>query len=266
MLAIALLVSAGRAGGQTTFTAGGSTAAAIQAQVDAFRASLGPLNANIAGSFGSGRREINWDGVPDTRSAPNNLPANFFNVNSPRGVVFSTPGSGFAVSATSASGTPVRFGNIDASYTGTFATFSAQRLFTALGSNIVDVNFFIAGSATQGFTQGFGAVFSDVDLAATTSIEYFTQGNASLGTFAAPVGAFSFLGVSFGSAMVSRVRIISGNSALAAGATDQNGITRDVVAMDDFIYGETVTPEPSTYALMAAGLLAVAAIRRRRQR
>src|SRR5947199_3075972 len=95
----------------------GANAAAIQGAVDSFRANLGTLNPNVAGSFGSGRREINWDGVPDALSAPNNLPANFFNVNSPRGVVLSTPGSGFQVSATAASGTPVNFGNIDASYT-----------------------------------------------------------------------------------------------------------------------------------------------------
>ena len=31
-------------------------------------------------------------------SAPNNLPANFFNVNSPRGVIFATPGTAFQVS------------------------------------------------------------------------------------------------------------------------------------------------------------------------
>src|SRR4051794_23156717 len=74
-------------------SATGANAAAIQTSVDAFRSSLGTLNPNVAGSFGSGRREINWDGVPDNFAAPNNLPANFFNVNSPRGVVFSTPGT-----------------------------------------------------------------------------------------------------------------------------------------------------------------------------
>ena len=59
--------------------AAGTSAAAIQSAVDAYRADLGALNPNVAGSFGSGRREINWDGVPDAFSAPNLLPADFFN-------------------------------------------------------------------------------------------------------------------------------------------------------------------------------------------
>ena len=73
---------------------GGSNPASIQATVEQFRADLGVLNPNVAGSFAGGRREINWDGVPDAFAAPFNLPPDFFNVNSPRGVVFTTPGTG----------------------------------------------------------------------------------------------------------------------------------------------------------------------------
>ena len=54
-----------------------SAAGNIQAEVAAFQNALGTLNPNVAGSFGSGRREINWDGVPDALSAPNNLPPEF---------------------------------------------------------------------------------------------------------------------------------------------------------------------------------------------
>src|SRR5437868_2899696 len=73
----------------------GINAAAITPARDAFRVDLGGGTvAGANGSFGGVRREINWDGVPDASSAPSNLPADFFNVTSPRGVVFSTPGTG----------------------------------------------------------------------------------------------------------------------------------------------------------------------------
>ena len=100
------------------FEASGASAADIQTAVDGFRTFLGDLNPNVAGSFADGRREINWDGVPDAFAAPNNLPANFFNANSPRGVVFFTPGTGFQVSADSSNptDTPVRFGTFTASF------------------------------------------------------------------------------------------------------------------------------------------------------
>ena len=258
---------------QVVSSATGPDPASIQTTVDAYRTSLGTLNPNVVGSFGSGRREINWDGVPDAFSAPNSLPANFFNVNSARGVVFSTPGTGFEVSATAASGTPVEFGNIDPSYTATFETFSPQRLFTAIGSNIVDVNFFIPGTTTPAFTNGFGAIFSDVDLANTTTLTFFGAGGTLLGTFAVPnvAGAnetLSFLGVLFSNPIVSSVRITSGNAALGAGVTDQNGASRDLVVMDDFIFGEPTlgaVPEPGTWAMLLLGFAAIGLTFRRRR-
>jgi hypothetical protein len=235
--------------------------------VDAFRAQLGALNPNVAGSFGTGRREINWDGVPDAFSAPNNFPANFFNVNSPRGVVFSTPGTGFAVSANAASGTPVQFGNIDPTYSQIFEPFSQQRLFTALGSTITDVNIFVPGSTTAALSRGFGVVFSDVDLNDSTSLQFFDRNGVSLGTFFAPGIAgnetFSFLGVDFGASVVGRVRITSGNQILAAGNT-----SNDLVVMDDFIYAEPnviAVPEPATLALVALGLMGIGFRSRRRE-
>src|SRR6266581_6443686 len=154
------IIASGLAAAALTFSASGSSPAGIQATVDAYRTDLGTLNPNVVGSVGSGRREINWDGVPDALSAPNLFPPNFFNTNSPRGVVFTTGGTGFQVSATAASGTPVEFGNINATYTGLFQTFSPQRLFTALGSNVLDVNFFVPGTTTPALTRGFGSVCS----------------------------------------------------------------------------------------------------------
>ena len=71
--------------GQLVRSGSGSDAAAIQSVVDQYRSDLGALNSNVVGSLGSGRREINWDGVPDGFAAPNDLPGDFFNSNSPRG-------------------------------------------------------------------------------------------------------------------------------------------------------------------------------------
>jgi hypothetical protein len=236
-----------------TRSASGANAGAIQTTVDQFRADLGTLNANGAGSFLTGRREINWDGVPDSLAAPNNLPADFFNVNSPRGVLLSTPGTGLRVSADSANSTstPTQFGDIDPAYPASFEPFSTERLFTAIGSNIVDVTFFVPGTTIPASVSGFGVVFSDVDSVNTTSIIFFDSAGNSLGTFFAPNIAgsqtFSFLGVSFNAGeRVARVRITCGNQVLAAGNNNT-----DLVVMDDFIYGEPV-PYPDAIAVSAA--------------
>ena len=227
-------------------SASGATPSSIQATVDSFRADLGTLNPNVAGSAGLGRREINWDGVPAQFAAPNNLPADFFNVNSPRGVTFTTPGTGFQVSGAttdSGAGQPAaaRFGNINGSYTANFQTFSAQRLFTAIGSNVTDVNFFVPGTSTPGFVLGFGAVFTDVETAGSTTIELFNQNGASLGRRPVPTsanGGLSFFGISFfgtNARVLTRVRITSGAAALGSAEA-----ANDLVVMDDFIYGEPV--------------------------
>ncbi|SCY32043.1 PEP-CTERM protein-sorting domain-containing protein [Nitrosospira sp. Nl5] len=253
---------------------GDSTPASINAARDQFRVDLGGGTvAGPNGLFGDARREINWDGTPDGFSAPNNLPGNFFNSNSPRGAEFSTPGTGVQVSANSGIA-PVEFDNINSGYSSTFGVFSSQRLFTGVDSNVVDVSFFLPGTTTPALVSGFGAVFTDVDLTSSTKIEFFDAANASLGIYAVPVGtvdseSLSFLGVSFTDGpIVSRVQITSGNTALGAGVNDgapfgPDNIV-DLVAMDDFIYAAPV-PEPETYAMLLAGLGLIGAISRRRK-
>src|SRR5215213_569510 len=77
-------------GAPVVFEAAGANAAAITATRDAFRSGIGGGTvAGANGDFGGLRREINWDGVPDSFADPNGLPGNFFNSNSPRGAVFS---------------------------------------------------------------------------------------------------------------------------------------------------------------------------------
>src|SRR3990167_6422964 len=137
--------------GFVTYESAGSSPAAITSMRDYFRTAVGGgAVAGPNGSFGGLRREINWDGVPNALSDPNALPADFFNLNSPRGVVFSTPGTGFLVSANAGLATPTLFG-----FSNDFQTFSAQRLFTAVGSNITDVWFFAPGTMTAATTRAF---------------------------------------------------------------------------------------------------------------
>ena len=73
-LVLGALAPLAPAGAQSVFSAAGADAAAILGQVTAFRTALGTLNANVAGSFASGRREVNWDGVPAQFQTPNNQP------------------------------------------------------------------------------------------------------------------------------------------------------------------------------------------------
>jgi len=234
--------------GPVVRSAAGSTPADLQAAVDQFRADIslgGGVNAPNTGPFAIGRREINWDGVPDAFSDPNPFPGDFFNNNSKRGAVFSTPGSSLLLSALAANptATPVRFGSINAAYPAEFQVFSPQRLFTAVGSPITDMTFFVPVSpTTPAAVNGFGAVFTDVEIPGATSIEFFKANNQSLGSHPVPTGVsggLSFLGVSFDAGeRVARVRITSGNAALGATTVDAPGV--DVVVMDDFLYGEPI--------------------------
>jgi len=107
--------------------------------------------------------------------------------------------------------TPVRFGNINPVYPALFSAFSPQKLFTALNSTITENLFFVPSgtpgvNSTQPATvKGFGVVFTDVNVANSTKIEYF--------------------GVA-GNLLFNRILKVP---------------NLDVVSMDDFIYGE---PQP----------------------
>jgi hypothetical protein len=250
------------------FQVGGSNqTSSVQATVDAFRTDLGsPNNGHAAGPLNSGRREINWDGGGAATTVSPNPFNGFQNI---RGALLESPtATGFVQAPPS--GLATQFGN--ASYGTIFGTFSLQRLFTPIGSNITDVTFFIPGTngALPATVTAFGAVFTDVDLGNSSHLEFFgLQGN-SLGVFDVPAGttadaSLSFLGVDFGAERIARVRITSGNTALSATATDGGGV--DVVAMDDFLYSEPrAVPEPAGLTLLGVGALALGFALRGRKR
>ena len=139
-------------GAPVLFSVGGDgTAASIQAEVDAFRAALGdPNNANAAGPLATGRREINWDGGGNNFTTT--LPVTPFNVfRNTRGAQFTTPGTGLTQAPPSAD--PLAFppGGLagltgNPTYATTFGTFSPERLFAPVDSNLTDGLFFLPGS------------------------------------------------------------------------------------------------------------------------
>jgi hypothetical protein len=251
-----------------TFEAAGANAAAITPARDEFRAAVGGGTvAGANGSFGGLRREINWDGVPAAFSDPNLFPADFFNVNSPRGAVYSTPGTGFLVSASAGSGTPPLFG-----FPGDFQTFSPQKLFTAVNSNVTEVSFFVPGTTIPATTTAFGVIFVDVELDTPipTKLEFFDENDSLIYTRNALVAGnqgLSFLGaVVVGEGRIDHVRLTSGLNTIISNGVRLNEID-DAVVMDDFLYAEpTAVPEPASFLLFGTGLAAVAAWRRRKPR
>lgn len=215
----------------------------IREAVERYRASLGADNGGAPVAHATGRREINWDKVPDEQAAPNFLPGDFFNAKTApraRGAMLSTPGQGLQASASSANAarTPVAFGHVNASYAKAFHTFSSERLFSPIGSNVVDLTFRVPGTDTPAAVRGFGAVYADVDTE-HTAFEYFDASGRSLGRYAVPIAdnGLSFLGVTYDQPIVARVRIEYGTVALGPDDSPAN----DVAVMDDFIYGE---PQP----------------------
>ena len=152
--------------------------------------------------------------------------------------MFTTDGFGFRISKDG-------YTELNPAYVGEFNTFSPAKLFVARGSTIIDVNFFVAGSETPAVVDGFGSVFEDVGRAHSTTIQYFDVEGNELLEIAAPratdAKGLSFLGAKFVSPIVARVRITAGDTPLSETALDNvkgAGKKFDLVATDDFIYGE----------------------------
>ncbi|WP_336518309.1 hypothetical protein [Pollutibacter soli] len=192
----------------------------------------------------SGRREINWDGIPDNLLNAK-IPDDFFNPTGPgapvqnqRGLVYTSAGQ-FQASKTG-------FFEVNEEAAGEFHSFSGNKVFANISSKVWDVEFRVAGQTQPAKVNGFGVVFSDVDIATSTSLEFF-DGNTSLGKFfVIPHDAgssFSFLGIHFNAPRISRIRVShdgkldDGNKDISAGGPS------DLAVMDDFIYSEPVKVE-----------------------
>jgi hypothetical protein len=140
-----------------------------------------------------------------------------------------------ARTATIPSHTAVRFGHINPGYSRIFKTFSEERVFSPVGSNIVDLTFFVPGTKIPAVTRGFGAVYTDVDQD-HTAFEYFDRMAsrwAASRSQSPTTGCRSSAWCSIGR---SSPACASSMELRALGPDDRPG--SDVSVMDDYIYGE----------------------------
>lgn len=211
----------------------------INSKLNEFRQLLGDQLNTTPDAVG-GRREINWDGVPD-ELLNKKLPENFFNPTgssasaaNQRGLKYSAAGS-FQVSKTN-------FAEVNAAASGQFSSFSGNKIFANISSNLWDVEFEVPGQVVPANVKGFGLVFSDVDLEKSVSLEFFSE-EKSLGKFFVPAkngSNFSFLGVYFKNDPITRVRVAH-DGQLDKGQNDiSNNGPADLVTMDNFLYNEPV--------------------------
>ena len=137
------------------------------------------------------------------------------------------------------------------------ATFSAQKLFAPIGSNVTEIAFFVPGTQTRAGVSGFGAVFVDVDAAGGSRLEAFdASGNLLFSRAVLASGVvskgLSFLGVQFdGGERIARVRLTSGTAPID---TELLSPPPDGVALDDFIYSEPAAlADPLGYSYWIGG-------------
>jgi hypothetical protein len=212
----------------------------ITSDVNAFKSSLGNLNTTTGVT--GGRREINWDAVPDS-FALNNMPVNFFNptgananITLQRGFEYDVAGS-FRVSKNG-------FAELKTEAIADVQPFSGAKTFANTSTPEWPVGFKVAGQNTDAAVSAFGVVFIGVNLENTTYIEPFS-GDVSLGKFyAKPYNAISrhsFAGVRFANSIITSVKIVHGNGIISSNEKDiSNGGTKDLVVLDDIIYSEPV--------------------------
>jgi hypothetical protein len=208
-------------------------------EIDAFRQLLGPLNSGSAST--TGRREINWDAVPDNQLGKP-LPNDFFNPTGPgalaarqRGLIYTSVAGSFVVSKTN-------FEEINVLASSSFKPFSGTNTFANTSSSLWEVGFQVPGQNTSASVRGFGAVFSDVDIVNESYLEFFND-DKSLGRFFIPAhdtnSSFSFLGVHFGANQKVTKVVVSHPGILSSGLADiSNGGPKDLIVLDDFLYSE----------------------------
>ena len=215
----------------------------LATRVPEFAAAIGAVdNAGAPGRHdAAGRRKVNWDGVPAQFTDVDNFPATFFNLTATRGLEYLTAAqTGLRVSDNA-------FADINPSYATELVPFTNPKLFAPIGTNRAEFRFRIPGTDTAAVVQSFGAVVVDVDRPNVTRLDAFDQDGRLLANVVVPVhqapDGSSLVGLQFDRPVIARVVITLGDAPLGAGINDvSTGGSKDVVALDDFLYSE---PQPA---------------------
>ena len=257
----------GVGGNNTSVTPGTANAA-----MAAFEAAIGGANngANPPPQP-NGFRTINWDGVLLDGTdfggitiviSPNHVVGIPLNRFQERGVFFDEI---YAVSGPASATDPSTFTTVNPTVTNLFPAFSSTKTFAMFNDNGIGFRFVLASvhTTSQEFaaTRGFGAIFRNVSIANTTSIEYF-NGARSLGKSFVPFGTqgqAEFLGVLFANPIVTSVQITCGTDVLFSfnGTTfSSNSINNppgghNLVVTDDFVYAEPAVATNAQPAIAA---------------
>jgi hypothetical protein len=255
-----------------TNTAGGALSA-----LNAYEAAIGGVKNTAASPQNGGFRVITWDGVAvdgtdfggnTTVIVPNKITGIPLNRFETQGVffeeVYAVSGDGFKSVNTT----------VNAASPALFPSFSPTKTFAMFNDNGIGLSFVLASVANAtpkpAATRGFGAIFFNVRIASTTSIEYF-NGTRSLGKFFVPIGNQGqpeFLGELFSAPVVTSVQITCGTDVLftfdgnttASGGTDTS--PHNLVVTDDFVYAEPTTAtnaQPSIAATAGVSFTGVVA-------
>jgi hypothetical protein len=213
----------------------------ISPKLNEFRQLLGATLNTTPGAIG-GRRETNWDGVPDSLLGKA-LSNDFFNAVGPgapasrqRGLVYTAGCGDFRVSNTN-------FSEVNQKAATEFAPFSGDKSFANINNNLWEIYPKVAGKDEDATVKGFGIVFSDVDTEKATYLEFFNE-NTSIGKFYVPkhgsTTSFSFLGVYFKNRKITRIRVAHEGKLADGDADISNGGAKDLIILDDFLYDEPV--------------------------
>ncbi len=235
--------------------------------------------ADFQAAIGGGSR-IAWDGVkldgtdanPNTRVIDSGktveIPVDRFrNV----GAIYADP---YTVSGDG-------FNSVSPVTAGQFTAFTKNNIFAMFDPNdgefedrFIEQTFVVPGTNTAALTRGFGAIFTDVELAGTSSIEYFGSQGVSLGKYDVPVGASGetqFLGVLFDQPLIESVRLTLGTHAVFSfdGSVVKSlnlAEGMDIAATDDFLFATPVAavPLPSAVWFFGSALMGFLGILKRK--